>query len=253
MHDSYQDRCQIFSSAEIDSLRKAGAILRDCLRYVATLVHPGITTIELDHAAEEFIRGRGGLPAFKGYHGYPATLCTSINDVCVHGMPKEEVLNEGDIVALDCGVIIDHLYTDACITVPVGKISPKATMLIEATEEALKRGIAKVHAGARTGDISHAIYTYLKQQGFDAMRQLTGHGLGDDLHQFPEIPNIGKAGTGAVLPKNTIIAIEPISTMGSVHIKEDPDHWTLRTKDGALSAHFEHTVLVTEEGCEVLT
>jgi len=253
MSQLYQDRCQIFSQSEITSLRKAGSILHDCLQYVATLVVPGITTIELDRAAEEFIRGRGGLPAFKGYHGYPATLCTSINDVCVHGMPKDEVLNDGDIIALDCGVLIDDLYTDACITVPVGTISEGAKALIKATEEALQKGIAEVHAGAHTGDISHAIHAHLKKNGFDAMRQLTGHGLGDDLHQFPEIPNIGTAGKGAELPMNTIIAIEPISTAGSTKIKEDGDGWTLRTSDHALSAHFEHTVLVTEAGYQILT
>ena len=253
MVSPYQNSCQIFSSKEIKSLRIGGKILHDCLVHVAALVRPGITTIELDKAAEEFIKGRGGKPAFKGYHNYPATLCTSINDVCVHGIPGEEALEEGDIIALDCGVLYDDLYTDACITVPVGKVSKEAEKLISATEEALKIGLGKARAGAKTGDISSAIHGILLERGFDAMRQLTGHGLGDDLHQYPEIPNIGTAGKGAELPMNTIIAIEPISTAGSTKIKEDGDGWTLRTSDHALSAHFEHTVLVTEAGCEVLT
>ena len=252
MVSPYQNSCQIFSAHEIDSLRKGGAILRDCLAHVAALVRPGITTIELDRAAESFIRKRGGKSAFKGYHNYPATLCTSINDVCVHGIPGKEVLKEGDIIALDCGVLFGDLYTDACITVPVGKISRNAEMLLSATAEALVAGLSKVRVGARTGDISSAIHETLLERGFDAMRQLTGHGLGDGLHQFPEIPNVGKAGSGSVIPLHTIIAIEPISTAGSTKIKEDDDGWTLRTGDGALSAHFEHTVLVTEEGCEIL-
>lgn len=253
MPDPHQNSCQIFSPKEIESLRKGGKILHDCLQHVAALVKPGIMTKELDKAAESYILGRGGEPAFKGYRNYPATLCTSVNDVCVHGLPGDDALNEGDIIALDCGVLYGGLYTDACITVPVGKISREAQELIEATEEALTAGLSRVRAGARTGDISAAIHGTLKEYGFDAMRQLTGHGLGDSLHQFPEIPNVGKAGSGAVLPLHTIIAIEPISTAGSTKIKEDQDGWTLRTSDGALSAHFEHTVLVLEDGYEVLT
>lgn len=253
MAEPYQNSCQIFSAHEIDALRTGGAILRDCLAHVAALVRPGITTIELDRAAEIFIRERGGKSAFKGYHNYPATLCTSINDVCVHGIPGKDILKEGDIIALDCGVLFDDLYTDACITVPVGKISREAEKLLKATEEALNVGLSRVRAGARTGDISSAIHGILLERGFDAMRQLTGHGLGDTLHQFPEISNIGGSGKGAPFPIHTIIAIEPISTAGSTKIKEDDDGWTLRTSDGALSAHFEHTVLVTRDGCEVLT
>lgn len=252
MPNPYQKSCQIFSPKQIDSLRKGGAILRDCLTHVASLVRSGITTAELDTAAENFIRKRGGKPAFKGYHKYPATLCTSINDVCVHGIPGKDVLKEGDIIALDCGVLFDNLYTDACITVPVGKISKDAEKLLSATAEALVAGLSRVRAGVRAGDISSAIHGVLLERGFDSMRQLTGHGLGDDLHQFPEIPNVGKAGSGAIIPLHTIIAIEPISTAGSTKIKEDDDGWTLRTNDGALSAHFEHTVLVTEDGCEIL-
>jgi methionyl aminopeptidase len=249
----YSSTCQIFSEEHIASLRKGGAILHDCLKHVASLVHPGVTTNRLDAAAEDFIRSHGASPAFKGYHDYPATLCTSVNDVCVHGVPNAKELREGDIVSLDCGVLFDDLYTDSCITVPVGKISDNAQKLLEATQKALSVGISMVHAGVQTGDISSAIHQSLLDSGFDAMRPLTGHGLGDTLHQFPEIPNFGTAGTGPALPAHTIVAIEPISTAGSIDILEDPDKWTLRTKDGALSGHCEHTVLVTKEGCEILT
>jgi methionyl aminopeptidase len=210
-------------------------------------------TEELDHAAEAFIRDHGAIPAFKGYRGYPASICTSVDDVCVHGIPGEEELREGQIVAIDCGVLFGGLYTDACITVPVGKISPEAAWLLQATEEALRAGLREVRAGVPTGNISAAIYRTLRSFGFDAVRPLTGHGLGESLHQFPDIPNFGEPGTGPVLPPSTIVAIEPISTAGSVEVREDPDHWTLRTADGALSAHFEHTVLVTRNSCEVVT
>jgi methionyl aminopeptidase len=253
MADPYRNTFQIFSEKEIASLRKGGKILHDCLRHVARLVHPGITTKELDLAAEAFIREAGAKPAFKGYHGYPATLCTSINDVCVHGIPGTQVLAEGEIIALDCGVLLDGLYTDAALTVPVGEIDAGTKNLLHATEEALQAGLRKVRAGAHTGDISATIHEILLLHGFDSVRALTGHGLGDTLHQFPDIPNFGTAGKGPILPAGTIIAIEPISTVGSTDVVQDDDGWTLRTADGSLSAHFEHTVLVTDSGCEVLT
>ena len=253
MPDSYKSTCQIFSPEQIESLRKGGKILHDCLQEISGLVCPGVTTLEIDQAAEAFIRDCGAEPAFKGYHAYTATLCTSVNDACVHGIPNSDALEEGDIVSLDCGVLFDKLYTDSCVTVPVGKISGDAGRLLKATEEALSAGLQKVRAGGHSGDISSVIHETLLTNGFDVMRQLTGHGLGDTLHQFPDIPNFGKSGKGHLLPENTIIAIEPISTAGSTDIREDPDGWTLRTADGALSAHFEHTVLVTEEGCEILT
>ena len=181
-------------------------------------------------------------------------MCSSdLNDVCVHGLPNDEPLQEGDIASLDCGILLDGLYTDSCTTVAVGKISDEAQRLLIATQDALSAGLKKVRAGGYTGDISAAIHDTLLKAGFDAMRPLTGHGLGDTLHQFPDIPNFANGERGHLLPANTIVAIEPISTAGSVHVREDPDGWTLRTKDGSLSAHFEHTVLVGEGGCEILT
>lgn len=253
MSEPYKTTCQIFSPEQIESLKKGGKILHDCLWEIALLVRPGVTTMELDHAAEAFIRDQGAEPAFKGYHGYPATLCTSVNDACVHGVPSDEPLEEGDIISLDCGVLLNGLYTDSCITLPVGKISDQTQKLLDATQKALEAGLKKIRAGGHTGDISSSIHEVLLRAGFDVVRPLTGHGLGDTLHQFPDVPNFGEAGKGHLLPANTIIAIEPISTAGSIDIREDPDGWTLRTKDGALSAHFEHTVLVREGKCEILT
>ena len=253
MPKSYANDFQIFSASQIESLRKGGRILHDALEHVSKLIQPGVTTEELDQAAEKFILENGAKPGFKGYRDYPATLCTSINEICVHGLPGKRELKEGDIIAIDCGVLYEGLYTDSCITIPVGKISHDAQNLITVTKNALKAGLKQVRAGNRVGDVSAAIHKTLKASGYDAMRQLTGHGLGDTLHQFPEIFNFGEAGTGAVFPENTIVAIEPISTMGSTEIRESEDGWSLRTSDGALSGHFEKTVLVRGEGCEVLT
>ena len=253
MFQKYHDTFQLFSPAQIASLRKGGRVLSDCLRHVAAFVVPGVTTEELDRRAEMFIRDHGAIPGFKGYRGYPATLCTSVNDVCVHGIPGKRILQAGDIVALDCGVLYERLYTDACVSVPVGRVSKRTQELLSATEEALRKGIAMVHAGAHVGDISSVIHGVLCAHGFDAVRALTGHGLGDTLHQFPDVPNFGDAGEGPILPVHTIIAVEPISTAGSTDVVQENDGWTIRTKDASLSAHCEHTVLVTEEGCEVLT
>ena len=253
MPNPYKDHCQIFSPKEIKRLRKGGKILHDALRAAAALIKPGVKTIELDRVAEEFIRDNNAIPGFKGHEGFPGTLCTSVNDVCVHGIPGEYELKEGDIIGMDCGVLYKDLYTDACITVAVGQISDDAQRLMVATEEALEKALAIVRAGVHVGDLSATIQGALKSYGFDAVQQLTGHGLGKTLHQFPEIPNFGEAGTGPIIPENTIVAIEPISTAGSIDITEDADKWTVRTADGALSAHFEHTVLVTGAGCEVLT
>ena len=253
MSEAYKNDFQIFSADQIESLRKGGKILHDTLEHVAGLVTPGVTTGELDVAAEKFIRDRGGEPGFKGYRNYPATLCTSVNEICVHGLPSEDSLKEGDIVGVDCGVFFDGLYTDACITIAVGEISHSAQNLMMVTKKALKEGIKQVRAGAHVGDVSSAIHKTLKSSGFDAMRQLTGHGLGDTLHQFPEIFNFGNAGTGPVFPENTIVAIEPISTVSSTEVRESKDGWSLAVKDGGLSAHYEHTVIVLSDGCEVLT
>ncbi len=244
---------QLFSPAQIESLRRAGKILRECLDMTAAAVRPGITTGELDRLAEEFILShKGAKPGFKGYHGYPATLCTSVNDECVHGIPGSRVLKDGDIIALDGGVIVDGLNTDACISVGVGPISDELKKFLSVSNEALEIACALVRPGTRIGDISHAIQKHVERHGYSCVRGLTGHGLGTDLHQFPDIPNTGKAGTGPVLPPHTLIAIEPITSMGADGIRDSDDGWTILTKDGSRSAHFEHTVLLTEEGSEIL-
>lgn len=252
MYTSLVSSFQIFSAKQIDLLRKGGTILRECLQATAQQVRPGATTKELDTFAEAFIRDRGGIPAFKGYRGFPGTLCTSVNDECVHGIPGDRVLKHGDIIALDCGVVYGDLYTDACVSVPVGTVTQDVQAFLLASERALEEACAIVAPGVRVGDISSTIQKSVEGHGYSCVNGLTGHGLGDTLHQFPDIPNVGKAGTGPVLPPHTIIAIEPITAMGKPAMREDGDGWTIRTADGSLSGHFEHTVLVTEDGHEIL-
>lgn len=246
-------RFQIFTEDEVSSLRKGGRILHDCLAFVRNLAKEGVTTGFLDTQAETFIRDHGAIPGFKGYQGFPATLCTSPNDVCVHGIPGPYELTPGDILAIDCGVVLDGLNTDACITVAIGDIGPLATSLMETTEQALQNAIAAVKAGAHVGDISAAVEQTVRPKGFAPVRALTGHGLGKTLHQYPDIPNVGEAGTGPVLPAMTLIAIEPIISAGSDAIQEGDDGWTIFVKDHALVAHFEHTLLVRSGGAEVFT
>lgn len=241
-----------YSKGEIASFRKAATILRDCLTMLPLHVKAGVTTLELDTIAETFIRERGGKPAFKGYHGFPSTLCTSINEECVHAMPSDRALEEGDIVSLDCGVIVDGLYTDACITVGVGTIDADAAHLLTVTKRALDAAVNIIKAGIHTGDISAIIERTAKEGDCSPVQSLTGHGLGRDLHEYPDIPNSGKAGTGPVLPAGAVIAVEPIISLGSNQIRTSSDGWAIVTEDGAWAAHFEHTILVTEKGCEVL-
>ena len=245
-------QCQIYPDEEIASLRKGGEILRGCLDHVGELVRPGITTGELDRAAEVFILDHGGEPAFKGYKGFPATLCVSVNEECVHGVPGKRVLGEGDIVSLDGGVLFDNLYTDACVTVPVGRVAMEAQNLLRVAEEALAAALRMVRGGVRVGEVSSTIQRVAEKGGCHPVHSLTGHGVGRALHAFPDIPNIGKAGTGPALPAGTVIAIEPILSLGSPEVRCQADGWTLVIVDSALSAHTEHTVLVTERGCEVL-
>ena len=243
---------QIFTLKEMDHLRKAGEILRLCLQETAKQVRAGVTTLDLDRFAEAFILSKGGRPAFKGYHGFPCTLCTSINEECVHGIPSHRVLKDGDIVSLDCGVIVGGLYTDACVTVPVGVIPEDVQTFLEKSKAALETACAIIKPGVRIGDISSAIQQSVEGAGYNCVKALTGHGLGHTLHQYPDIPNVGRAGSGPVLPAHTLIAIEPITAMGKSGIKDGDDGWTIITADGSLASHFEHTVLVTGNGHEIL-
>lgn len=246
-------RFQIFTEEQVQHLRTGGKILHDCLAHVSALVEPGISTGFLDSVAETFIRDHDGIPGFKGYQGYPATLCTSVNDVCVHGIPGPQILQDGDLISIDCGVIFGGLNTDACVTVPVGTIGPLPKRLSDASRDALQAAVAIVKAGIHVGDISATVERIARERGFSPVRALTGHGLGTMLHQYPDIPNVGTAKTGPVLPAMTLIAIEPIISAGSDAIVEGDDGWAIYAKDHALIAHFEHTVLVRQDGGEVLT
>lgn len=245
---------QIFSPAARDLARDSGKVLRACLQEVRKHVQPGISTKELDDLAEKFICDHhGAVPAFKGYNNYPATLCISINEEAVHGIPSaSRILKDGDIVSLDGGVIFGGVYTDACITVPVGNVSSETLKFLDVTEKALEKACGMVKPGEHVGDVSFAIESSVVKAGYHCLKALTGHGLGDTLHQFPDIPNVGRAGTGPIIPPWTLLAIEPITCMGTSDIKEGDDGWTIKSADGSLTCHFEHTILVTEKGMEIL-
>ena len=242
------------SEKEIATMRECGKELAHILNAVAKKVRPGITTKELDAIAQRMCKERGVRPACLGYHGFPASICTSVNDQCVHCIPSSEVtLLEGDIIALDFVVEKNGWLTDACRTMAVGEISPKAKALLETTKQALYVGIDAAKAGGRVGDISSAIQTFIEERGYSAVRECVGHGIGRYMHEDPEVPNWGRPKTGPTLSPGMTICIEPIINTGSHHILTEEDGWTTRTKDGGLCAHFEHTVHITKEGPEILT
>lgn len=239
--------------AQIDKMRQAGILVAQTLDLMERLAKPGVRTIDLDAAAEEFILSQGAVPAFKGYMGYPATLCVSINEEVVHGIPGDRKLVEGQIVSVDVGVNCDGWYGDAARTLCIGDVSPEAKRLLDVTKEALKRGIAQAKPGNRLGDISAAVQTYAEQQGYSVVRELVGHGIGQRMHEEPQVPNFGRANTGPELKAGMVLAIEPMLNVGGCEVSFDSDKWTVRTADGSLSAHFEHTVAITESGPEILT
>ncbi|MBF8278589.1 MAG: map [candidate division NC10 bacterium] len=241
------------SSWEIDLIRKSGRIVAEALARLTKLVEPGITTLDLDRLAEEYILKRGAKPAFKGYRGYPYSLCASVNEQVVHALPSERKLKEGDIISLDLGSIVDGYYGDAAVTVPVGQVSDEANRLIDVTQESLRRAIDAVHPGGRLSDISHAVQAAVEAEGFSVVRLFVGHGIGRSLHEEPQIPNFGPPGHGPVLKTGMVLAIEPMVNAGSPDVMILEDRWTAVTCDGSLSAHFEHTVALTENGTEVLT
>lgn len=244
---------------EIQAMREGGAILASVLQQVSTHVAPGITTLQLDHIAQDLIKKHGAIPSFLNYQPqgantpYPAALCTSVNDEVVHGIPSERKLCEGDIIGLDLGLWYKNVCVDAAITVGVGAISFHAQKLITVTRESLYAGISAVKAGARLGDIGNAIQTHIEKNKFGVVRDLAGHGVGHAVHEDPLILNFGKKGTGQLLEENMTIALEPMVTEGDWQVTIDDDGWTIRTKDRKLSAHFEHTLVVTQHGCEILT
>lgn len=250
---------RVKTPAEIDRLRQSGRILAEVLRRLQAALEPGVTTGELNELAVRELNALGGKPTFLGYQPdpdvkpYPGILCVSVNDEVVHGIPGRRTLAEGDIVGLDFGVNFEGMMTDGAVTVPVGEASPAAARLLVATQEALAAGIGMVRDGARVGDISAAIEHRLNRDRLGIVRELSGHGVGDQVHEEPSILNYGRAGTGPRLKAGMSIAIEPMATLGSRHIMLDEDGWTIRTVDGSLSAQFEHTVLILEDGAEILT
>jgi len=243
------------SSREIEKMHRAGQVVREVLTLVRSRVKPGATTLDLENAAEQRIAELGAKPAFKGYHGYPCVLCTSVNSEVVHGIPSaKRVLREGDIVSVDCGAVIDGFYGDAAITVPVGqKIDPDTERLLRVTEESLKSGIAAVKPGATLGDIGAAVQSVVEAEGFSVVRDFVGHGIGSNMHEDPQVPNFGEAGHGMKLRAGMVIAIEPMVNAGGPAVRVLKDGWTAVTGDGSMSAHFEHTVAVTETGAMILT
>ena len=239
---------------EIEKMRRSNAIVAEILAILKEAVKPGITTMELNELAEEICIKKGARPAFKGYRNYPYSLCVSINEEVVHGLPsKKRYLQEGDIVSLDFGVFYDGYYGDAAITVPVGKISANAKRLLKVTENALYKGIEQAREGRRVLDISAAIQTYVESHGYSVVRQFVGHGIGRSLHEDPQVPNFGKPGKGAKLKVGMVLAIEPMVNEGTYEVEILPDGWTAVTKDRKLSAHFEHTVAITKNGPEILS
>ena len=238
---------------EIESMRKAGKILAGTLQLLKESIKPGMTTQDLEDMAQAELKKQGVTGPFLGYQGFPATLCVSVNEEVVHGMPGARVIEDGDIVGLDFGVEVDRLITDGAITVPVGNVSDEALRLIEITKKSMMAGIKAVKAGAHIGDIAAAVEGVLKPAGYGIVEDLAGHGVGDSLHESPWIPNFGKAGKGPVLEAGMTICIEPMATLGSKKVRIAKDGWTVYTKDHSLAAHFEHTVLVTEKGSEILT
>ncbi|HXE80021.1 MAG TPA: type I methionyl aminopeptidase [Vicinamibacterales bacterium] len=241
------------SAAEIQRMRRANELVADVLAELREAVRPGITTAELDALAEKRVREAGAEPAFKGYHGYPATICASVNQEVVHGIPSRRALVDGDIVSIDLGVRLDGFYGDAAVTVPVGRIDERTAELLRVTEEALHKAIGKVRIGARISDLGHAVQTHVEKHGFSVVREFVGHGIGASLHEEPQIPNYGGPGRGPRLSEGMVLAIEPMVNLGQPSVKVLSDGWTAVTTDGLPSAHFEHTVAVTTDGPLVLT
>ncbi|MDE1155000.1 MAG: type I methionyl aminopeptidase [Acidobacteriaceae bacterium] len=245
---------QIKTPAEIEKMRISGIALRQVHEAVRAAVKPGATTMDLERAAQQKIDELGAKAAFKGYHGYPAALCTSVNHEVVHGMPSERgTLKEGDIVSVDCGVIIDGYYSDSAVTYPVGKVSPAVEKLLRVTEASLYAAIDKAVVGGRLFDIGNAVQTMCEAEGFGVVREFVGHGIGKSMHEDPQVPNYGEAGKGPRLKAGMVLAIEPMINAGKPEVRVLEDGWTAVTVDGSMSAHFEHTVAITKDGPLILT
>lgn len=242
-----------YSSEEIETIRESALIVGKTLGEVAKHIKPGIPLIMLDRIAEEYIRSQGAIPSFKGYQGFPASLCISVNDVVVHGIPNNNILKEGDIVSIDCGACKNGYHGDYAYTFAVGQISEEKRLLLERTKESLLLGIAEVKIGNTTGDIGAAVQSYAENFGYGVVRELCGHGIGKNMHEMPDVPNYGVRGHGTRLVQGMVICIEPMITMGKRNITMDQDGWTIRTRDGLPAAHFEHQVALTANGTELLS
>jgi len=243
----------IKTAEEIEKLRSSNILVSKTLAEVAGYVRPGITTNNLDRVAEEYIRDNNGIPGFLGYRGYPKTLCTSVNSQIVHGIPSDYVLQEGDIVSVDCGVILNGYYGDSAYSFPVGDIGEGIKKLLEVTKQSLFRGIEKVVPGGRIGDIGFAVQSFCENAGYSVVRELVGHGIGKKLHEEPEVPNYGKRGTGVKLQKGMVFCIEPMINMGKRQIFQENDGWTIRTADNSPSAHYELAVAVDDGRADILS
>ena len=241
------------SSAELERLARVNGLVGRVLAELRAMVTPGVTTAEIDARAEQRLREAGAEPAFKGYNGYPSTICASVNEQVVHGFPSARVLVEGDIISVDLGAKLDGFFGDSAVTVPVGRVSAEATKLLEVTAQALDEAVKVVRAGARLSDIGAAVQRHVEGHGFSVVREFVGHGIGTALHEEPQIPNYGTPGRGPRLAEGMVLAIEPMVNIGQPGVKVLNDGWTAVTRDGSLSAHFEHTVAVTADGCRVLT
>lgn len=241
------------SPGEVEKMRAANALVAGVLGELQEVIGPGVTAQELDTIAEDRVRGAGAVPAFKGYQGYPATLCVSINDAVVHGIPSARELVEGDIVSLDMGVLLDGYYGDSALTVGVGAISEEASALLAVTRGALNQAIDRARVGGRVSDLGHAVQRYVESHGFSVVREFVGHGIGTRLHEDPQIPNYGEPGRGPRLREGMVLAIEPMVNAGRPAVRVLEDGWTAVTEDGSLSAHFEHSVAVSEDGPVVLS
>jgi len=253
MDASSRERIQLRTAEEVGSIRAACRVVSEVLDEIVAACRPGVTTLELDHVAAAGARARGAAPAFLGYHGYPASLCVSVNDEVVHGIPsKVKVLREGDLVGVDFGVVLDGWYGDAARTVAVGAVAPEARRLLEVCREALARAVEAAVPGRAVGDIGAAVQAWVEPRGFAVVRDFVGHGIGRRLHEPPQVPNVGVPGTGLRLRAGMVLAIEPMVNAGTPDVETLDDGWTAVTADGSLSAHFEHTVAITEKGPEIL-
>ena len=244
----------IKSAKQVDKMRESGKLTKELLLILEDKIKPGVTTKELDTVAYNFYKKHGATPNFLNYEGYPASICTSLNDEVVHGIPSNKViLRDGDIISIDMGCILDGWHSDAARTFGVGKISDEAQKLIDDTRESFFKGIEVIKHGVKLGDVSHTIETFLKDRGYGIVRDLVGHGIGRELHEAPEVPNFGKAGKGVRLAQGMTLAIEPMVTAGDYNVAVLDDDWTVVTRDGSLAAHYENTIAVTRDGCEILT